>query len=107
MAVLISAKNLCQSFGGRALFEGLSFGLFDGERVGLIGPNGAGKSTLIKILAGLEEPESGELARRRGLSVAYLSQSDKFEGEEPQSTARQILIKVLAKKGMDEHEAEP
>ena len=52
MAILISGQNLSKRYGARPLFEGLSFGLSDGERAGLIGPNGTGKSTLLKILSG-------------------------------------------------------
>jgi ATP-binding cassette subfamily F protein uup len=68
MAIQLSCQKLSKTFGARPLFEGLSFGLFEGERTGLIGPNGAGKSTLLKILAGLESPDGGELALRRGLT---------------------------------------
>ncbi len=67
--MFLQVSNLSKTFGARPLFEGLSFGVFEGERAGLIGPNGAGKSTLLKILAGLEKPDDGELAVRRGLRV--------------------------------------
>jgi ATP-binding cassette subfamily F protein uup len=56
------------------LFEGVSFTLSEGDRVGLIGPNGAGKSTLLKIMAGGLAPDRGEVQRRSGLRVAYLAQ---------------------------------
>jgi ATP-binding cassette subfamily F protein uup len=65
MSTLISCQGLTKTYGARPLFEGLSFGIFAGERAGLIGPNGAGKSTLLKILAGAEKPDEGELAVRR------------------------------------------
>ena len=67
MAILLSCQDLSKSFGSRPLFEGLSFGLSEGERTGLIGPNGAGKSTLLKILAGAETPDAGAITPRRGL----------------------------------------
>ena len=73
-AILVSCKKLSKSFGARPLFEGLSLGLFEGERTGLIGPNGAGKSTLLRVLAGLEKTDEGEVAARRGLRVGYLAQ---------------------------------
>ncbi len=76
MAILLSCQNLSKSFGARPLFEGLTFGLSEGERTGLIGPNGAGKSTLLKILAGAESPDSGVLSVRRGLRVGLLAQQD-------------------------------
>jgi ABC transport system ATP-binding/permease protein len=74
VAVLFSARELTHAFGARPLFEGVSFTLSDGDRVGLIGPNGAGKSTLLKIVAGAIAPDRGEVARRGGLRTAYLEQ---------------------------------
>ncbi len=79
--ILLSCQKLAKSFGVRPLFEGLSFGLFEGERTGMIGPNGAGKSTLLRILAGLDTPDDGKLSARRGLRVGYLSQQDRFDDE--------------------------
>ena len=76
MAILLSCQKLAKSFGARPLFEGLSFGLSDGECTGLIGPNGAGKSTLLKILAASEKPDSGAVMPRRGLRLGYLAQQD-------------------------------
>jgi ATP-binding cassette subfamily F protein uup len=86
------------------LFEGLSFGLFENERTGLIGPNGTGKSTLLKILAGLETPDDGELAIRRGLKVRYLAQRD-FLAEAPHGvTVRDELVHALHGLGLEEYE---
>ena len=64
------------------MFEGLSFALHEGDRVGLIGPNGAGKSTLLKILAGLEEQDDGVCTRSKGLRVGYVPQRPSFDPDE-------------------------
>ncbi|NJL24652.1 MAG: ABC-F family ATP-binding cassette domain-containing protein, partial [Calothrix sp. SM1_5_4] len=63
--ILISANQLEKSFAGRTLFRGVSFGIEEGERVGLVGPNGAGKSTLIRILSGQIEPDAGTVSRKK------------------------------------------
>lgn len=78
MAILINAHQLKKSFGARPLFDGLTFSIDAGERIGLIGPNGAGKSTLLKILAGRETVESGTLSVQRGLKIGFLEQVPKF-----------------------------
>jgi ATP-binding cassette subfamily F protein uup len=104
MAVLISCQGLSKSFGSRPLFEGLSFGLFEGERTGLIGPNGAGKSTLLKILAGLETQDGGILSRRKGLRVGYLAQQDRFEDAQEGLTVREALAKGLDGLGLQDYE---
>ena len=65
-SLLLSCQAVGKAYGARTLFDGLSFGLFDGDQVGLVGPNGSGKSTLLRILAGIEEPDRGSrVAPRR------------------------------------------
>jgi ATP-binding cassette subfamily F protein 3 len=77
---LLQLRGIVKTFGSRTILEGLDFDVEPGARVGVIGPNGGGKSTLMRILAGLEEPDAGEAAQRRGLTVAYLPQQ--VEGDE-------------------------
>lgn len=103
MALLLSCQSLTKAYGARPLFASISMGLSDTERMGLIGPNGAGKSTLLKIWAGLETPDSGTVAPRRGLRVAYLSQEDTFpEG----ATVESVLTEALSGEPLDETERE-
>ena len=80
--ILINCQSISKAFGERPLFEGLSFALHEGDRVGLIGPNGTGKSTLLKILAELEELDDGVCTRRKGLRVGYVPQHPSFESGE-------------------------
>ena len=77
---LLQARGITKSFGSRLILDGLDFDVEPGVRMGMIGPNGGGKSTLMRILAGEEHPDSGELTARRGLVVAYLAQQ--IEGDE-------------------------
>ncbi len=106
MGILLSCRHLSKSFGVRPLFEGLSFGLFEGERTGMIGPNGAGKSTILKILAGLEHADEGEVTARRGLRVAYMSQQDRFEGAEDGLTLDQAARRALEGLGLEDYEVD-
>ncbi|MCB9639993.1 MAG: ABC-F family ATP-binding cassette domain-containing protein [Myxococcales bacterium] len=76
--VLLSCQQIKKSMQGRVLFEGLSMGIFEGDRIGLIGPNGAGKSTLLKILAGLETPDDGSRSLRRDTRMSYVPQVSRF-----------------------------
>jgi ATP-binding cassette subfamily F protein uup len=78
VAILLGVEKLSAAFGARPLFEGVSFTIEEGERIGLIGPNGAGKSTLLRILADDLGPDQGNVARRRGLRVARLEQVPRF-----------------------------
>ncbi len=77
---LLQARGITKSFGSRLILDGLDFDVEPGVRIGMIGPNGGGKSTLMRILAGEEHSDSGELTARRGLIVAYLPQQ--IEGDE-------------------------
>src|SRR5512147_1770536 len=76
--VLLGCEEITKSFGAAPLFEGLTFSLHEGDHVALVGPNGAGKSTVLKILAGLETPDHGTCARRKGLRVGYVPQTPEF-----------------------------
>ncbi|WKV12230.1 ABC-F family ATP-binding cassette domain-containing protein [Marivirga harenae] len=75
----LSVENITKSFGERVLFENISFGLAQGEKVALVGINGSGKSTLLKILMGEETPDEGNLSFRNDTKVGFLSQNPQFE----------------------------
>ncbi len=81
MASCIQIENLTKTFGDKTLFENISFGIADGQRVALIARNGAGKTTLLSIIAGEEDYQSGTISLRRGLRVGYLRQSPAFDPE--------------------------
>lgn len=78
MTPCLQVENLTKSFGDLVLFDNLSFGIGEGDRVGLIAKNGTGKTTLLNILTGHEDYDSGTITFRRDLKVAYLEQSPKF-----------------------------
>lgn len=78
MSTLLTAHSLSKAYGAQTLFQNISFTIGAGDRIGVIGPNGAGKSSLIKILAGVDDPDSGHLSRRQSLQVGYASQSPEF-----------------------------
>ncbi|HEU5197685.1 MAG TPA: ATP-binding cassette domain-containing protein, partial [Methylomirabilota bacterium] len=77
-SLLLSCETVSKSYGARSLFDGLSFGLFEGDQAGLVGPNGSGKSTLLRILAGLVPPDTGSRAVRGGIRVGYVPQDPVF-----------------------------
>ena len=79
MSILVSAHQLRKSFAARPLFEGITFAIESGERIGLIGPNGAGKSTLLRILASQASPDQGTVSFQRGLRVGFLEQVPAFK----------------------------
>ncbi|MFD2706430.1 ABC-F family ATP-binding cassette domain-containing protein [Salibacterium lacus] len=78
---VLRAENLYQSFGDKTLFDHISFVIENQDRIGLIGVNGTGKSSLLKILAGIESPEQGELIHANSLQVEYLPQEPELEEE--------------------------
>ena len=76
---LLTAEHLTKSYTERLLFDDTDFSINEGDKIGLIGINGTGKSTLLKLVAGLEEPDSGTIVRGRNLTIRYLSQNPTFE----------------------------
>jgi ATP-binding cassette subfamily F protein uup len=76
---LLAVENLGKNFGERVLFEGLSFGLSKGDKVALIANNGTGKSSMLKILAGQDDSDEGEVILRNNCKVSYLSQDTIFD----------------------------
>jgi ABC transport system ATP-binding/permease protein len=101
MAVLLHCQSLSKSFGHRLLFKDISIGFDDSERTGLIGPNGAGKSTLLKIIAGIEQSDSGTITTRRQLRLGYVPQEDLFP---PGQTVQQVMLDALQDEHLEEHE---
>ena len=79
---IISLEGVSMSYGPRSLFEGVTFGLDDGEKVGLIGLNGSGKSTLLRIIAGREPPDTGRAITASDRQVAYLPQNPQFDEDQ-------------------------
>lgn len=78
---LLQAENITKSYGDKTLFDGITFSLEERQRIGLIGVNGTGKSSLLKILAGLESADSGELFHANSFQVEYLPQDPTFNEE--------------------------
>ncbi len=78
MKVYLQATELTRRVGDKTLFQGISLGIGEGQRVGLIAQNGTGKTTLLNILAGVDEPDGGEVVLRSGIKVGYLSQTPSF-----------------------------
>ncbi|MBT5410236.1 MAG: ABC-F family ATP-binding cassette domain-containing protein, partial [Phycisphaerae bacterium] len=78
MANLLSARTISKSYSTRDLFQGVTLHLEEGERLGIIGPNGTGKSTLLKILAGKETADEGEITSKKSLRLWYVPQESVF-----------------------------
>jgi ATP-binding cassette subfamily F protein uup len=76
---LLSAENISKNYADRWLFQNLNFGLQQGQRIAFVGINGTGKTTLMKVLAGLESPDTGLVTRRQGIRVTYLGQQPVFD----------------------------
>ena len=73
--VLLTAENIRKSYGTRVIFDDISFSIHEGDKIGVIGVNGTGKSTLLKIIAGVDQADSGTIVTMNGMRIGYLSQS--------------------------------
>ncbi|WP_455530143.1 ABC-F family ATP-binding cassette domain-containing protein [Ruminococcus sp.] len=88
--ILLTAQNISKTYMERKVLDDVSFFLSEGDKVGIIGINGTGKSTLLRILAGAEEPDDGEVIRTNGIRISYLPQIPEFDDR------GSILSQVLA-----------
>lgn len=79
--IILQANKIERSFAGEVLFDNINLQVDERDRLALVGKNGAGKSTLLKILVGEEEPTSGEINKKKDISLSYLAQDSRFESE--------------------------
>ena len=92
MPPIVNAQGLAKAFGATPLFQNLSFTISGGDRIGLIGPNGGGKSTLLRILAGLVDPDQGDLAGRARTRLVYVEQDSAFHAGD---TVRSVVERAM------------
>ena len=81
MAVYLQVENLTKSYGDRMLFDSITFGVSEGDKIGIIAKNGIGKSTLLRIISGKESPDSGDITFRDGIKVGILEQMPEFASD--------------------------
>ena len=92
--ILLTVEGLEKKYGLKHLFEDVSFGIDDRDKIGIIGANGSGKSTLLKILAGVETPDKGKVMVANQRTIAYLPQDSPFDAED---TVLQAILKSSGK----------
>lgn len=102
MVSYLQIEGLTKSYGDRMLFADVTFGLYEGDKVGLIAPNGTGKSTLLSIIYGKEQADSGSVIFRNGLRVGLLSQTPEYD---PASTLDEYVISGVCHEDFDSREA--
>lgn len=109
---ILNIEHISKIFGEKVIFRDASFGIQEGDKVGIIGINGTGKSTLLKMIAGEEEPDSGQIIRQNGIRIAYLPQNPAFPAGatvasyalEGNSDTDWIVQSNLTKLGITEYE---
>lgn len=109
---ILNIEHISKIFGEKVIFQDASFGIQEGDKVGIIGINGTGKSTLLKMIAGEEEPDSGQIIRQNGIRIAYLPQNPAFPAGatvasyalEGNSDTDWIVQSNLTKLGITEYE---
>ena len=75
---MLNIEHVSKVFGEKTIFDDVSFGIQEGDKIGIIGINGTGKTTLLRMIAGVEEPDSGQIIKQNGIRLAYLSQHPSF-----------------------------
>ena len=90
--IILQANKIERSFAGEVLFDNINLQVDERDRIALVGKNGAGKSTLLKILVGEEEPTSGEINKKKDISLSYLAQDSRFESE---NTIYDVMLHVF------------
>lgn len=98
MKPYLQVENLTKSYGDRMLFDSVTFGINEGDKIGLIAKNGTGKSTLLRIVSGVESPDSGNVIFRNDLRIGVLAQIPTFEKE------LSIMDNLLATVKLEGHE---
>ncbi|MCC2148133.1 ABC-F family ATP-binding cassette domain-containing protein [Lachnospiraceae bacterium CLA-AA-H246] len=78
---IINIEHISKIFGGKVIFDDVSCGISEGEKIGVIGINGTGKTTLLRVLAGLEQPDEGQVITQNGIRIVYLQQNPAFPEE--------------------------
>jgi len=123
----IEIKNICKKFDGKQILKDVSFDVYDGEFLSILGPSGCGKTTLLRILIGIEEPDSGSISRngnnitnahpsKRGMGIVFQNYAlfpnmtvvENVEyalkiKKETKNTAREVALEVIKKVGLEEH----
>ena len=75
---ILNIEHISKIFGEKVIFDDVSCGIQEGEKIGVIGINGTGKTTLLKLIAGTEEADAGQIIKQNGIRIAYLPQSPAF-----------------------------
>lgn len=99
--ILLQVNNAARFFGVEKLFSNITFSIQDNSRIGLVGRNGVGKSTLLKIIAGINPTDEGEISKRKNLSIGYLEQSS---GLDTSKTIYQEMLSVFKEQQDQEKE---
>ncbi len=114
---ILNIEHISKIYGEKVIFDDVSYGIQEGEKVGVIGINGMGKTTLLRMIAGQEEPDQGQIIKQNGIRLAYLPQNPQFPKDAtvlsyayegiPESdwTAKSEVKSALNKLGIMEHEA--
>lgn len=78
---VLNIEHVSKIFGEKRIFDDVSYGIHEGDKIGIIGINGTGKTTLLKIIAGIEEPDEGQIVKQNGIRITYLPQNPEFPAD--------------------------